>query len=64
MLCFKAQLSASNGVVSAGKEEVKKLTQQLQSQQQRSDESMERLRLQHRETVQRMENTVRLIFLC
>ena len=55
----QAQLSSSSGAVSVGKEELKRLTQQLQSQQQRAEEGLEKLRQQHKQTVQKLESKVR-----
>ena len=55
---FQAQLTSSGGALSAAKEEVKKLTLQLQTQQQRGEESTEKLRQQHRQAVQRLESRV------
>lgn len=56
----QAQLTSSNAATSAAKEDVKKLTLQLQSQQQKGEESVERLRQQHMQTVQKLEERVRL----
>lgn len=54
----QSQLTSSSAATSAAKEEVRKLSLQLQSQQKKVEESVDRLRQQHTQTVQKLEDRV------